>query len=69
MEAQNIAELIILVADSTIEGRISLAKDSELNSALWHLAHKLGLEGKVDEIFQNSSMEEMKEAMKEAGIK
>jgi hypothetical protein len=64
MNANEISRLIILVADSTIEGRISIETDTMLNGALWRLAHQLSLADEVDRILQNTSMEEMKEAMR-----
>jgi hypothetical protein len=68
MKAKEIAQLIMLVADSTIAGRTSLETDTRLNGALWRLAHRLGVEEMVDHILQNSSMDEMKKAMKEMGV-
>ncbi len=68
MKAKEIAQLIMLVADSTIAGRTSLETDTRLNGALWQLAHRLGVEELVDHILQNTSMDEMKEAMKEMGV-
>lgn len=69
MNANALAELIILVADEAFMGRISIDKNTELNRALWKVAGQLGLELEVDNILQNTSMDKMMAAMKEMGEK
>jgi hypothetical protein len=68
MDPQNIAKLICLVADTTLSGKTSMETNHRLNGALWNLAHKLGCEVEVDRILQDTSVEEMMEAMKGQGV-
>jgi len=68
MDPQNIAQLISLVADSTLCGTTSIETNSTLNRALWNLAHKLDCADEVDRILQNTSIQEMMEAMKGQGV-
>jgi len=64
MTPEILANLIMLVANDAIEGRISIDSNSKLNQALWNLAHQLNIQNDVDRILQGTILEEMMEVLK-----
>ena len=65
MSPQDIAELIILVADASLKDSISIETGGRLNKALWKLAFLHQVEKDVNDILQRISTDEMKEAIEE----
>lgn len=61
MTAQHIADLIDLVAESTLKGDIGIEYSSVLNAELWKLAMDLGVREDVNDIIQSRSEDEMAE--------
>ena len=58
MNAVQIAKLINIVSDTTTRDQITMETDEELDSALWDLAARLGLEDEVDRILRNTDLAE-----------
>jgi len=63
MKAHQIAALIDLVATECQRGNMSFEVHVDLNAALWNLASERGVREEVHEILQETTEEEMSEAV------
>jgi len=68
MTPKQIAQLIVLTADATLAGTVSIEDNTSLTGALWSMARALNCQEIVDNMLNNLSVEEMKAAMFASGL-